>query len=440
MPSHPAAGDVAADQPAVVVSHISKAYRVWSNPREMLMDSLFGGKRHSEFQALKDVSFIVPRGSVVGLLGRNGAGKSTLLRIIAGTLDATSGHASVAGKVSAILELGTGFHPEYTGRENVFLGGLCLGLTRAEVEKRYDEIVAFAELEDFMDRPFRTFSSGMQARLTFAVATCVDPEVLILDEALSVGDARFQLKSFDRIRDFKRRGKSIILVSHSISSIVAICDRAILLEAGQMISEGDPSAVTNLYHELLFAEAQPKLSPPPAPTHVEPVGEPVDSGEDDLPPPEPTPENPREHRYGRRQIEIVDVTIVNQDGVPVHSLKSLQQYRIIYRIRAKEAGSGLGVGFHVRNTQGMEVFAWDSHNSGAGSLGPFAAGESRDVEISFRCNLNQGHYFVSATLAHPDQTKEDVRFDCADLIVDPVPQLHHASIVNLEVTFHDRGR
>jgi ABC-type polysaccharide/polyol phosphate transport system ATPase subunit len=238
--------------PLICVRNLRKAYRLYAHPRQMLLEALTGRRRHDEFVALDDVNFDVGPGTVVGLMGRNGAGKSTLLRIIAGTLDASGGTLAVRGRVAAILELGTGFHPEYTGRENVYLGGLCIGLSRDEIDRRFDEIVAFSELEDFIDQPFRTYSSGMQARLTFSVATCVDPDILIVDEALSVGDARFQLKSFDRIRDFKRRGKSILLVSHSINQLVSVCDRAILIERGRMYADGDPNRIGHLYHELLF--------------------------------------------------------------------------------------------------------------------------------------------------------------------------------------------
>jgi lipopolysaccharide transport system ATP-binding protein len=249
---------------AIRAASLGKVFRVWRHPSDILKEALTGRRHHSEFAALRDVSFDVTRGSVVGIMGRNGAGKSTLLRIIAGTLDATSGSVLVAGRISAILELGTGFHPEYSGRENVFLGGLCLGLTRAEIAQRLDEIVAFAELEEFIDQPFRTYSSGMQARLTFSVATAVDPDILIIDEALAVGDARFQLKSFDRVRQFRRQGKSILLVSHSIDQVVSICDRAILLERGSIFAQGEPSLVGNIYHELLFGPQVAATEPLPA--------------------------------------------------------------------------------------------------------------------------------------------------------------------------------
>jgi lipopolysaccharide transport system ATP-binding protein len=247
----------------VSIRDLSKSYRLYRRPADMLWEALTGRQRHTQFRALEGISFDIQPGTVLGVMGRNGAGKSTLLRIIAGTLPASGGSVSKEGRVAAILELGTGFHHDYTGRENVQLGGLCLGLSRAEIEQRFDEIVAFSELEDFIDRPFGTYSSGMQAKLTFAVATCVDPDILIIDEALSVGDAKFQLKSFDRIRDFKRRGKSILLVSHSINQVVSICDRAILLERGRVCADGDPNRIGHLYHELLFGPpaiaSDPKL-------------------------------------------------------------------------------------------------------------------------------------------------------------------------------------
>jgi ABC-type polysaccharide/polyol phosphate transport system ATPase subunit len=237
---------------AIAIRDLSKSYRLYPRPADMLVEALTGRKRHTEFRALEGVSFEIEPGTVLGIMGRNGAGKSTLLRIIAGTLPSTGGTVLAEGRIAAILELGTGFHPDYTGRENVELAGLCLGMSRAGVRERFDEIVAFSELEEFIDRPFGTYSTGMQARLTFAVATCVDPDILIVDEALSVGDAKFQLKSFDRIRDFKSRGKSILLVTQSINQLVSICDRAILLERGRVQADGVPNKIGQLYHELLY--------------------------------------------------------------------------------------------------------------------------------------------------------------------------------------------
>ncbi|MDQ8728347.1 ABC transporter ATP-binding protein [Bradyrhizobium sp. LHD-71] len=439
-------------QPAISLRSLNKVYRVWNHPRDLLLEGLTGRARHYEFQALTDISFDVPKGSVVGLLGRNGAGKSTLLRIVAGTLDASSGHVRTDGRIAAILELGTGFHPDYTGRENVFLGGLCLGLPRREIERRFDEIVDFAELRDFIDHPFRTYSSGMQARLTFAVATCVDPDILIIDEALGVGDARFQLKSFDRIRQFKERGKSILLVSHNIAQIVAICDRAILLEQGRVLEDGDPNTVGKIYHELLFAPpkrreesaAAPSLQSEDAVDAVRDTkGTELDldagfteaaSSETRVDKAAPSShQDTRERRYGLREIEITDVWIENNDKCPVKLLQSLETYRLVLRLRAKRSTVGVNVGFLVRDGRGNEVFGWDTASGHSGPIPPIEAGQLREIRIAFRANLSSGNFFITAAVANPDSTKQDVRFDCMEFVVAPTPSIFSSSVVNLDV-------
>ncbi|MCZ8035995.1 MAG: ABC transporter ATP-binding protein [Novosphingobium sp.] len=407
---------------SIRIAGLNKSYRVWSNARDMLAEAFLGRSRHTELHALRDVTFEVPRGSVVGIMGRNGAGKSTLLRIVAGTLDATSGSVETYGRISAILELGTGFHPEYTGRENVFLGCLCLGLKRREITERFDDIVSFAELWDFIDRPFRTYSSGMQARLTFAVATCVDPDILIVDEALGVGDARFQLKSFARIRDFKRRGKSILLVSHNMNQLVSVCDHAVLLDAGRVIDQGDPNLVAKRYHEMLFSE--------PALAEADPPG-------DDTPREEAA--GGREHRYGRRLAEFRAIRLLNAEGRVAKSLETLATYRFVCTVRARERIDDLVFGFHVRDVSGRELYAWDTLTGSLPTVDPLESGEERDIAVSFRTNLAAGSYFITVSLARLDGTKEDVRFDCYELVVAPTPHLFHASVVNLEVEFHQRA-
>lgn len=438
----------------ISVKSLNKIYRVWKHPRDLLIEGLSGRVRHTEFQALTDISFDVPAGSVVGLMGRNGAGKSTLLRIIAGTLDASGGSAVVAGRIAAILELGTGFHPDYTGRENVFLGGLCLGLSRNEIKQRFDEIVDFAELWDFIDQPFRTYSSGMQARLTFAVATCVDPDILIIDEALGVGDARFQLKSFDRIRRFKEQGKSILLVSHNIAQIVAICDRAILLEKGRVLEDGDPNVVGKIYHELLFAPSPAATIPQrPVPSLGDVAGDNrkdnagnvadgprlIDSivdvavGDGEAQP--GVQDSERERRYGLREVEITDVKIEDAEGRSITFIQSLQRYRLVISIKAKQEFDDLQIGFLVRDTKGIELFGWDTANAGMGPLAAIALDEERQIAIEFDANLSAGNFFVTVGVARSDQTKLDMRFDCLVFTVAPTPHVFTASVVNLNAYF-----
>jgi len=242
------------DSIAVSVQNVSKKFRLFGSPKDRLREALhpFKRKYHHEFWALKDISFEVPRGMTFGIVGRNGSGKSTLLQIICSVLRPSLGTATVNGRVSALLELGTGFNPEFTGRENVLLNGALMGFSRVEMEERLPAIEAFADIGEFFNQPVKIYSSGMFVRLAFAAAINVDPDILIVDEALAVGDAKFQHKCYQKFLEFQEAGKTIIFVTHDTNAIVRHCDCAMLLERGEIVEIGEPKSITNYYMDLLF--------------------------------------------------------------------------------------------------------------------------------------------------------------------------------------------
>ena len=246
------------DSVQVHAENLSKVFHLYTRPGDRLKQMLWGGRRHygRAFEALKDVSFQLHRGEVLGLIGRNGAGKSTLLQMICGTLTPTAGRVQVKGRVAALLELGAGFNQDFTGRENIYLNGAVLGLTREEIDQRYDEIVEFSGIRSFIDQPVKTYSSGMYVRLAFSIATSIDPDILVIDEALSVGDGEFSRKSFDRIMNLKKRGATILFCSHSLYQIEAMCDQAIWLDEGKQKMLGRPAEVVLAYQEGLASQAE----------------------------------------------------------------------------------------------------------------------------------------------------------------------------------------
>ncbi|MEA3464449.1 MAG: ABC transporter ATP-binding protein [Thermodesulfobacteriota bacterium] len=238
-------------EPVISLKKLNKCYQIYSNPRDRLLQMLIGGRKQyfREFQALSDVSLDVMSGDVVGIVGCNGAGKSTLLQLICGTLAPTSGEITVNGRVAALLELGAGFNPEFTGRENIFLSAAVIGMNHDEISQRFDDIVEFSGIGTFIDQPVKTYSSGMYVRLAFSIAISVDPDILVIDEALSVGDGEFSRKSFDRIMEMKSKGKTILFCSHALYQVEAICNKALWLNDGEMMVVGEPSKVVMAYND-----------------------------------------------------------------------------------------------------------------------------------------------------------------------------------------------
>lgn len=256
---------MSSDDIAVRVEGLSKCYHVYERPQDRLKQGLWRGRKqfYREFWALRDISFEVRKGETIGIIGRNGSGKSTLLQIIAGTLTPTSGTVQVTGRIAALLELGSGFNPEFTGRENVIMNGAILGLSQADIASRFDEIAAFADIGEFIDQPVKTYSSGMIVRLAFAVSVCVDPDTLIIDEALAVGDMAFQFKCMQRLDQLSRSGVTLLFVSHDIAAVKAFCRRAVYLEKGKSRASGSAGDMAELYLMDMRAEQKSALNEPP---------------------------------------------------------------------------------------------------------------------------------------------------------------------------------
>jgi len=394
---------------AIRVSGLSKMFKLYSRPSDIALEFLTRRKRYEEFWALRDIDLDMRRGEVVGVVGRNGAGKSTLLRILAGTLDATRGTAEVDGRIAAILELGTGFHREYTGRENIYLGGLCLGMTRREIDAKVDSIISFSELDHFIDQPFKTYSSGMQARLTFATATAVDPDILIVDEALSVGDARFQMKCFRRFKEFRKRGTTILFVSHDINAICATCDRVILLEAGRVVADGGPKEVSTQYLESLLYDD--------------------DAGD------ETVSDSPSSQT--RSGIEIKQIALRTADGRATETIQSGSQCLVTGEIHFHEDTDSICVGLILRNHLGMEIMGTNSRMTGV-YVSPQKKGAVLPFRIKLDMHLHSGVYSTLVRVYGEDPTGAaitDTHVDSLTIKVQGGPELTDASIVDLGPVF-----
>ena len=354
---------------AIEVTNASKVYRRYSRRRQfstlksaLLSRSLIRNLRPDEtFAAVRDVTFAVPRGRTLGVIGRNGSGKSTLLKLVAGITKPTTGSVKVNGRISALIELGAGFHPEISGRENVFINGIMLGLTKREVARRFDEIVDFAEMKDFIDAPVKTYSSGMYMRLGFAVAIHVDPEVLLVDEVLAVGDEGFTHKCLDKFAEFKRRGKTILLVTHSLGLVERFCDDALWLDGGSMKGLGDPKRVVGAYITDVEVSEEQQLAAGDAKAHESAITVSPDEPASAVLPDHPveTAAGPAdmfratEGRWGSREIEITDVQLSGADGAPGHVFQSGQALTIRISLRSPIENEDFVIGVGIFNAEGV---------------------------------------------------------------------------------------
>jgi lipopolysaccharide transport system ATP-binding protein len=402
---------------AITVNNVSKCFKRYAHPADRLKELLLPQKsRASEFWALKNVTLEIPKGRTLGIVGRNGSGKSTLLQIIAGTLTQTSGEVKVNGRVAALLELGSGFNPEFTGKQNVFFNGRLLGLSQAEIENKYDEIVRFSEIGDFINEPVKTYSSGMFVRLAFAVATSVDPDILVVDEALSVGDEAFQRKCFARIQMIKDKGGTILFVSHSPSSVVTLCDSAMLMDKGELLLVNHPKLAIAKYQELIYAPANKaaaireeirhlnQSANPELPWHEHLAGGQhkitktsksvlIQQETGEYYDPDMIPATTVS--YKSRGAKIIDPRITTVDGEVVNHLINRREYIYTYSVMFSKLASKVRFGMLIKTPSGMEIggasFAAESQ-----AIAQIEPETLVVMQFRFKCWLHPGLYYLNA--------------------------------------------
>lgn len=379
------------------VEDLSKCYHIYDKPRDRLLQMLAHGKKqfYREFWALRDISFTVAKGETIGIIGRNGSGKSTLLQIIAGTLSPTSGIVSSEGLLAALLELGSGFNPDFTGRENVYLNGSILGLTEEAINAHFDDIASFADIGEYLDQPVKTYSSGMNVRLAFAVQACIEPQILIVDEALSVGDEKFQRKCFDYIDRLRSSGCSILLVTHSTATIEKFCQHAILLHKGELHGLGPAKEIVDQYHALLYSDERTYLrylnsySAATKPTPLECASEETDQSTKIK---AITQENP-----GLRAV-IRLWEALNQAGDYCETYKTGDEVKIRFYVDILEPIQEIQAGILIRTIEGVSAFGTSTLYYGKNYLDA-KPGATLQFDFNLNLTLCAGTYFVTLAIA-----------------------------------------
>jgi len=363
----------------ITITNLGKAYKQyptrWSRLAEWLMP--VSKPRHQLKWVLQDINFTVNPGEAVGIIGINGAGKSTLLKMITGTTLPTTGSVNITGRVAALLELGMGFHPDFTGRQNAYMAGQLLGMSAEEIAGLMPEIEAFAEIGDYIDQPVRVYSSGMQMRVAFSVATAMRPDVLIVDEALSVGDAYFQHKSFERIRQFRKQGTTLLIVSHDRAAIQSICDRAILLDGGRLVKEGVPEEVMDFYNALIAERENSTVT-------------------------QATAEDGRiQTTSGTGEASVVDIALLDERGERVEVIDVGAIVTLRVKVQTNVLVPRLVLGYMIKDKLGQHIYGTNTHHLGM-PLYDMQAGDLVEYSFTFPANLGAGSYSVAVALTSSD--------------------------------------
>ena len=382
------------DNIAIKIEHVSKVYKLYDKPSDRLKETLglTRKKLSKDHHALNDINFEVKRGETVGIIGTNGSGKSTILKIITGVLNPTKGNVEIDGRISALLELGAGFNMEYTGIENIYLNGAMIGFSKEEIDARLDDILSFADIGDFVYQPVKTYSSGMFVRLAFAVAINIDPEILIVDEALSVGDVFFQTKCYHKFEEFKKMGKTILFVSHDLSSISKYCDRVVLLNKGVKLSEGTPKDMINMYKKILVNQLDPETDDIDELTEEDLVTETVVSDDEETK--NKLSLNPDKIEYGNGMANIIDFAIFDKSGQVTGTIIKGEKFTIRSRVRFEQQVQNPIITFTIKDKHGTDITGtntmYEKVNTGVAQPGMVYT-----VEFTQYMNLQGGDYLLS---------------------------------------------
>lgn len=380
---------------AISVQGVSKIYKLYDKPIDRLKEavSLTHKSYHRDFFALSDISFDVKKGETVGIIGTNGSGKSTILKIITGVLSPTTGTAEVSGNISALLELGAGFNSEYTGLENIYMNGTMMGFSRQEMERRMDDILRFADIGDFVNQPVKTYSSGMFVRLAFALAINVDPEILIVDEALSVGDVFFQAKCYRRMEEMMKNGTTILMVSHDMGSIIKYCDKVVLLNRGHFVAQGEAGKMVDLYKKIL-ANQTDELAEALIEEKKEALGLPVEATVSDKRMKDRMNLNPEVQEYGDGRASFEDFGTLDARGNVTNLLLKGEMFTIRERVRFHAPIENPIFTYTLRDKKGTDITGTNTLFEGT-EIKPVKDGDVYTVSFRQKMNLQGGEYLLS---------------------------------------------